>query len=98
VVGNSSSGIYEVPSFKKPTVNIGDRQKGRLQAESVINCPPDAPKIEEAIKNAYRLDCSQVKNPYGDGNSSQRIIKVLKSIDDYAKLLKKPFFEVSFSE
>ena len=44
VVGNSSSGIYEVPSFKKPTVNIGDRQKGRLQAESVINCPPDAPK------------------------------------------------------
>lgn len=98
VVGNSSSGLYEAPSFKKPTVNIGDRQQRRLQAESVINCPPDARKIEEAIKSAYRLDCSQVENPYGDGNSSQRIIKVLKGIDDYAKLLKKPFFEVSCSE
>lgn len=94
VIGNSSSGLYEVPSFKKPTVNIGDRQKGRVQAESVINCPPEARKIEETIKCAYNLDCSQVENPYGDGYSSKRIVEVLKSIDDYMKLLKKPFFEV----
>lgn len=98
VVGNSSSGLYEVPSFKIPTVNIGDRQKGRLQAKSVLNCPPVAREIEETIKYAFNIDCSQVENPYGDGNSSRRIVKVLKGIGDYVKLLKKPFFEVSFSE
>lgn len=96
VVGNSSSGLYEAPSFKIPTVNIGDRQKGRLQADSVLNCPPKARKIEETIKYAFNLDCSQVENPYGDGNSSRRIVEMLKGIEDYTKLLKKPFFEVKF--
>ncbi|MDD3268837.1 MAG: UDP-N-acetylglucosamine 2-epimerase [Syntrophomonadaceae bacterium] len=92
VVGNSSSGLYEVPSFKKPTVNIGDRQKGRIQAGSVINCLPRADRILEAICLAFKMDCSHTLNPYGDGNSSKRIISILKSISCYQDLLKKRFY------
>jgi len=94
VVGNSSSGIYEVPSFKKPTVNIGDRQKGRLMASSVINCAPEKSEIEKAIREAFVKDCSDTVNPYGDGNSSAKIIQIIKSIDDCKSLLKKHFFEI----
>lgn len=95
VVGNSSSGIYEVPSFKKPTVNIGDRQKGRLLASSVINCPPEKLEIEKAIREALVKDCSNTVNPYGDGNSSVKIVEIIKSIENYKSLLKKHFFEIS---
>lgn len=95
VVGNSSSGLYEAPSFRKPTVNIGDRQRGRLQAESVLNCPPLADAIEQAIQAAFVLDCRKVVNPYGDGDSSPRIVDVLKTVPDPRALLKKHFFEVS---
>jgi UDP-N-acetylglucosamine 2-epimerase (non-hydrolysing)/GDP/UDP-N,N'-diacetylbacillosamine 2-epimerase (hydrolysing) len=94
VLGNSSSGICEVPSLKKPTVNIGDRQKGRLQPDSVINCQPLASEIESAIREALRKDCSHVVNPYGDGNSSARIVGIIKQIPDYRSLLKKHFYEV----
>jgi len=94
VVGNSSSGIYEVPSFNKPTVNIGDRQKGRLMASSVINCQPRAEDIKEAILQAFALDCSNVINPYGTGDSSRQIVNVLKSFSCYRSLLKKRFYEV----
>jgi UDP-N-acetylglucosamine 2-epimerase len=92
VVGNSSSGLYEVPSFGKPTVNIGDRQKGRLQAASIINCQPQASAIKKAITYAFAMDCSNVQNPYGDGTSSIQMLSVLKSIPDYKALLKKQFF------
>lgn len=91
VVGNSSSGLYEVPSFQKPTVNIGDRQKGRLQAASVINCEPTAEAIREAIARAFELDCRGVVNPYGDGRSSERILAEIKRVVDPAGLLKKRF-------
>jgi UDP-N-acetylglucosamine 2-epimerase (non-hydrolysing)/GDP/UDP-N,N'-diacetylbacillosamine 2-epimerase (hydrolysing) len=94
VLGNSSSGICEVSSFKKPTVNIGDRQKGRLQPDSVINCQPLVSEIEKAIREALHKDCSRVVNPYGDGNSSLRIVKIIKQIPDYKSLLKKHFYEV----
>lgn len=94
VVGNSSSGLYEAPSFKVPTINIGDRQKGRLQAASVINCAPVAGSIVEAIKKAFIMDCSAVVNPYGDGNSSQKIKDALKSFSLDETLLKKHFFEL----
>lgn len=93
VVGNSSSGLYEVPSFKKPTVNIGDRQKGRVEASSVINCKPVSGEIYNAIKQAFDKDCSGAVNPYGDGESVPRIIKILKETPDYGTLLKKHFFE-----
>lgn len=94
VVGNSSSGIYEVPSFKKPTVNIGDRQKGRLQASSIINCKTEKDAIFHAIQDAFIKDCSDTINPYGDGNSSVRIAEILKQIPEPKELLKKHFFDL----
>jgi UDP-hydrolysing UDP-N-acetyl-D-glucosamine 2-epimerase len=94
VAGNSSSGIYEAPSFKIPTVNIGDRQKGRLKASSVIDCNYEKAAILKAINEALNNDYSEVHNPYGDGHSSEKIIMVIKSIDNYKSLLKKVFFEV----
>jgi UDP-N-acetylglucosamine 2-epimerase (non-hydrolysing)/GDP/UDP-N,N'-diacetylbacillosamine 2-epimerase (hydrolysing) len=95
IVGNSSSGLYEAPSFKKPTVNIGDRQKGRLQASSVINTPPERIAIYNAIEEAFHKDCSDVVNPYGDGNAATKIHKLLKQVD-YQNLLKKHFYEVDY--
>ena len=91
VVGNSSSGLYETPSLKKPTVNIGDRQTGRLAAASVIHCEPEADAILSAIKAAFVLDCSHTVSPYGDGHASERIAAVLKSIPDPRPLLRKRF-------
>ncbi|MBF0405888.1 MAG: UDP-N-acetylglucosamine 2-epimerase (hydrolyzing) [Candidatus Riflebacteria bacterium] len=92
VVGNSSSGLYEAPSFKIPTVNIGERQRGRLRASSVIDCFPSSNDIQKAINSAMQLDCSQVINPYGEGNSSREIRRILESIDDYNSLLSKHFY------
>jgi len=94
VVGNSSSGLYEVPSFKKPTVNIGDRQKGRLQASSVINCEPDAISITRAIEEAFDKDCSDSINPYGNGNSSIKIKEILKNKRKLKMLIKKKFADL----
>jgi len=93
VVGNSSSGLYEAPSLHKPTVNIGDRQRGRLRATSVIDCPVDAAAIRQAIQRAFNLDCSRVRNPYGEGNAAQQIVRELKAVVDPAALLIKHFHE-----
>ncbi|MFC1671530.1 UDP-N-acetylglucosamine 2-epimerase [Planctomycetota bacterium] len=92
VVGNSSSGLYEVPSLKKPTVNIGDRQKGRLRASSVIDCDVSREAIAAAIEKAFVTDCSDTVNPYGMGDSSKKIVRVLREISDPKALLKKEFF------
>jgi UDP-hydrolysing UDP-N-acetyl-D-glucosamine 2-epimerase len=92
VVGNSSSGLYEVPSMKVPTVNIGDRQKGRLRASSVIDCSSDKQEILNAIHSALKLDCSSVENPYGDGRSGSRIVNILEKYDSFDSLLKKKFY------
>ena len=94
VVGNSSSGIYEAPSLKTPTINIGDRQRGRLQASSIINCEPNKDAIIKAIQKAFKKNCSNTNNPYGDGNSSIKILNILKQVADPKRLLKKSFFEV----
>ncbi len=94
VVGNSSSGLYEVPSFKKPTVNIGNRQAGRLRAKSVINVPAETQKIGEAIQSALAMDCSSVVNPYGDGHSSKRLVEVLERFDSFENLLMKKFIDL----
>lgn len=79
VLGNSSSGIIEAPALRVPTVNIGDRQKGRLQPASVINCRPDADSIFAAIHTALSGEfhdiCKKVGNPYGDGHAAERIAK-----------------------
>lgn len=84
VIGNSSSGIIEVPAFDVPTVNIGSRQKGRLAAKSVLNCEPSLTSITEAISDAvkrnYKLDGETIINPYGQGNTSGQVIEMLKSL------------------
>lgn len=91
VVGNSSSGLYEAPSLHTPTTNIGDRQRGRLAAESVIHCKPQASAIRGAIETAMQLDVSSVKNPYGDGHAVPRIVETIAAIPDPRKFLKKQF-------
>ncbi len=97
VVGNSSSGLAEVPSFKKGTVNIGDRQLGRLQAESVINCAPVKAQIKEALAVLYSAEfqtrLKTVRNPYGEGGASEQIVKTIKhfELDDIAK---KTFYDL----
>jgi UDP-N-acetylglucosamine 2-epimerase (non-hydrolysing)/GDP/UDP-N,N'-diacetylbacillosamine 2-epimerase (hydrolysing) len=94
VVGNSSSGLLEVPSFKKPTVNIGERQRGRIEAASVITVAAEAKQIFDAIERALTLDCSAVENPYGDGHATERIIAALVATRDPKALLKKRFFDL----
>lgn len=91
VVGNSSSGIMEAPSFGIPTVNVGDRQMGRVRARSVIDCPAETGRILAAIRKALTLDCSGVASPYGDGKSAAKIMAVLKGIADFRPLLVKRF-------
>ena len=97
VIGNSSSGLLEVPSFKIPTVNIGDRQKGRVSASSVINCKADQNDIIKAIKCAIDPDFQKilksVKNPYYIRNTSQKIINILKKTK-IPKDLKKNFYNI----
>jgi UDP-N-acetylglucosamine 2-epimerase (non-hydrolysing)/GDP/UDP-N,N'-diacetylbacillosamine 2-epimerase (hydrolysing) len=96
VVGNSSSGILEAPSLKTATVNIGDRQKGRLRADSIIDCEPITENIKESIQQAFKLDCSTVVNPYGDGNTTERVLKVLREINHPERLIKKHFYDIDF--
>lgn len=91
VIGNSSSGLYEVPSFGIPTVNIGDRQAGRLRGPSVIDCAPEREAIVDAIRRALATDCSAMTNPYGDGHSAARIVAELARIDTPRRLLRKRF-------
>jgi len=97
VVGNSSSGLLEVPSFRIPTVNIGDRQRGRIKSDSVINCDPTEISIKKALDIAkskeFRDDIKDKISPYGEINSSEIIIEKLMniSLDD---ILKKKFYNL----
>lgn len=97
VIGNSSSGIAEAPSFKKPTVNIGDRQLGRIKAESIIDCTPDFLSIQEAIQLAlsseFQAGLKDVVNPYGTGNASEKIVDVIRETD-LGTLIKKRFYDL----
>ena len=97
VVGNSSSGLIEVPSFRKGSINIGDRQRGRLQAASVINSAPTRQNIAAALKRLYDADfqagLSQVYNPYGEGGASEKVVETIKhyAIDG---ITKKAFYDL----
>lgn len=97
VVGNSSSGIIEVPSFGKPTVNIGDRQKGRVAAGSVINAAPERKAIRAALARAlsqsFRESCRRVKNPYGSGGAARRMLNILKKELPGIKDTRKVFYD-----
>lgn len=98
VIGNSSSGLLEAPSFGIPTVNIGDRQKGRMQASSVINCQPTYEEIKLAIELAlndlFIKQAKMTENPYGNGNTSDKVINVIKDYLLSKKIdLKKTFYD-----
>jgi UDP-hydrolysing UDP-N-acetyl-D-glucosamine 2-epimerase len=101
VIGNSSSGIIEVPSFGIPTINIGDRQKGRFAPNTVIHCKCDESDIINAIEyglsDKFQEYAKNCVNPYGDGKTAERIVKHLKEINfDDESLVKKEFFDIDF--
>lgn len=93
VVGNSSSGLYEAPSLGVPTVDIGDRQKGRTAAASVVHAASEAGAIAAAMERAFALDCTGVVNPCGDGLSAGRIVQVLRDAPPREDLVVKRFHE-----
>jgi GDP/UDP-N,N'-diacetylbacillosamine 2-epimerase (hydrolysing) len=98
VVGNSSSGLIEVPSFKKATINIGDRQRGRLQSDSIINCAPSRDSIGKALSYAYSDEfqekLTKVINLYEQEDSSAKVVKILKR-HPLSGILKKSFYDIS---
>lgn len=97
VVGNSSSGLIEAPSFHIGTINIGDRQKGRIKAASVIDCLPTYNSIKFALTELYSAEFNaklkEVQNPYGEGGAVDKIISKLKSLS-VDNLLKKQFYDI----
>ncbi len=99
LIGNSSSGLLEAPSFKIPAINIGPRQKGRLKADSVIDCEANEKEIrmaiEKGLSNDFRIILKKVKNPYGEGGASSKIISVLENCD-FSQLSAKGFFDLNF--
>ena len=99
VLGNSSSGIIEAPCFKIPTVNIGDRQKGRIQAISILNCSPDANAIKQtidrALSPAFQEDLSGITNPYDRPGTCSTIVESLDKVDIFG-ITKKTFYDVEF--
>ena len=99
MVGNSSSGLAEAPSFKIATINIGDRQKGRIMADSIISIDNSYENIKNGFEKLYSKDFKNIlintKNPYGDGCASGKIIKVLKNID-LENILKKFFYDMEY--
>lgn len=102
VIGNSSSGILEAPAMGVPTINIGDRQKGRIQAPSIINCAPVRKEIVEAMRRAeaeaFRNEIKGQALPYGDGNTSERIVSHIREYllaESGRKIdLKKKFYDI----
>ena len=93
IVGNSSSGILEAPTFRTPTVNIGNRQKDRIQGQNVINCDHNPEEIKSAIAKAtsdeFKAEIAGSENPYGDGQSSARILGILRDTPINSQLLSK---------
>ena len=103
IIGNSSSGIVEAPTIGIPTVNIGNRQKGRLQADSIINCAPQELEIIEAVKTSqtaeFRERARHTVNPYGDGNTSERIVQTITEYLYHKSVsLEKRFYDIDFGE
>ena len=98
VIGNSSSGIVEAPSCKVPTINIGSRQAGRLQAGSIVNCEPTFSGLSAALEKIsspeFRSSLCSIENPYGNGDTVKKIMYFLEDID-WSKLLRKKFFNIS---
>ena len=102
IIGNSSSGLIEVPSFHIPTINIGDRQKGRLKADSVIDCAPLKEEICNAIIKAESAEMRKLAactiNPYGDGNTTDKVLTAIKKMFENGIDLKKKFYDLEFTD
>ncbi|HED1699812.1 TPA: UDP-N-acetylglucosamine 2-epimerase, partial [Campylobacter jejuni] len=100
VVGNSSSALCEAPSFKIASINIGDRQKGRIKAKSVIDCEANFKSIEEAFKKLndknFIKELKNTENPYGKAGAAKKTKEILKKIN-LENILKKEFFDIDFS-
>jgi len=97
VIGNSSSGLTEMPTFRNGTINIGDRQRGRLRAASVIDCEPSQQAIQASLhelwSGRFQASLKRTRNPYGDGGASRRVVKVLRSYP-LDSILKKFFYDL----
>ncbi len=103
VIGNSSSGIVEAPSLHVPTVNVGDRQKGRMLSESVICCKPTREEIVRAMERAFSAEFRAITDgavsPFGDGNTSSRIVETVMDFLENNKLkLEKGFYDLELPE
>jgi len=101
LMGNSSSGIVETPAFHVPTVNIGDRQRGRLQSASIVNCVADVEPIVAAMNKAmsdkHKAICKTVVSPYGNGHAGEQIaVKAFEIVMSGGIDLKKKFFDLDF--
>jgi GDP/UDP-N,N'-diacetylbacillosamine 2-epimerase (hydrolysing) len=101
MVGNSSSGLLEAPAFNIGTINIGDRQKGRLKSQSVIDCAPSSESIIAALKTLYSADfqanLATAQNPYGNGGASESIVKKLAEYP-LENIRKKQFYNLSVND
>jgi GDP/UDP-N,N'-diacetylbacillosamine 2-epimerase (hydrolysing) len=97
IIGNSSSGLLEVPTFKKATINIGIRQKGRIKSNSVIDCPIKKEFIIKSINKIYSnkfiKSLKRCKNPYGSGGACKKIVKIIKKFK-FKKNLDKNFYDI----
>lgn len=97
VIGNSSSGILEAPALKVPTINIGDRQKGRIRTESIIDCHPTKSSILAALKimysNNFQSNLENMKIPYEKHGTAKKIKEILKEVD-LTNILKKQFYNI----
>ena len=96
IIGNSSSGIIEAPVLKIPTINIGDRESGRIKPDSVIDCQPFKEDIlsavTKAISDSFQKNLENLKNPYGDGHTAEKIVKI---IDDFQiENIEKTFYDI----
>ena len=100
VIGNSSSGLAEVPSFNKFTLNLGNRQDGRLKAESVIDSEINGKKIKKKLniifKKNSKAKLKKVINPYGYGDASKKIFKIINKLKNKKDTNKKSFFDIKF--
>jgi len=98
MVGNSSSGLIEAPSFRLPVVNIGDRQRGRLRAANVIDVPAErhaiSAAIDRALDPAFRRSLANLVNPYGDGNAAPCVARVLREAELGPRLIRKRFVDL----
>lgn len=101
LIGNSSSGIIESPSYKIPVINVGSRQRGRMRSKNILDVDFSVQGIKKAIKKSltdkkFKDSIKRIKNPYGDGFSSDKILDILKKLKGKGDLINKTFFDINF--